>query len=246
MVFAKDALFSRGSTKRISLINRLRDYVGLRDAPTLFSLHRKMSERLFFDRTWQSHDYGEGYFYQSFDRIGVRGLRDTKARVEAMGLRDLLRGKHVIDIGSNAGFLSLSLADVAKEVVGLENNPDLVAVGNLARDYLRVHNVTFVTSSFEDFTTSKVADVILSFANHSTYDGNTKQSVEEYFEKCKRLLHPGGLLIFESHHPTYESPEALQHVVLVIERLFHIRERKVLMAGTFFDRGRTYIVAERS
>ena len=37
-----------------------------------------------------THDYGNGYFYQSFEKINLNGLRKTEVRVKALDLNNLL------------------------------------------------------------------------------------------------------------------------------------------------------------
>ena len=34
-----------------------------------------------------NHDYGNGYFYQSFEKINLSGLRKTKDRVKALNFK---------------------------------------------------------------------------------------------------------------------------------------------------------------
>src|SRR5439155_627214 len=154
---------------------------------------------------WDSYDYGEGYYYQSSDELGITGLRDTTGRVEAFGLKELLTGRSVLEIGCNAGFLSIAIAPSARRLVAFELNPYLIAIGELGADFLGFHNVEFSVAAFEDFTTDETFDDVLSFANHHTYDGNTRQSLAEYFERCHTLTRPGGRLIFESHPPEIEG-----------------------------------------
>ena len=51
---------------------------GLAGRPDLLALHRDMNRQLALQtEQWDSYDYGEGYFYQSSDELGVTGLRDT-------------------------------------------------------------------------------------------------------------------------------------------------------------------------
>lgn len=246
VIFARDIILARSSARRISLINRLRDYARLKGDDRLFNLHGKINNCLsVFSESWSSHDYGEGYFYQSFDAVGISGLRDTRARVEEMNMRDFTAGKSVIDIGCNSGFVSLAIADVAKQVMGFDIHPGLIDIGVLVKKYLKLDNVDLAVSSFEDFVVQEPVDVVLSLANHSTFDGNTKQSVKEYFSKCRFSLKPGGCMLFESHHPQYENKESLEKVCEIMKDFFIIRERRNLRRGTFFDRGRTFIVAER-
>src|SRR3989344_2525431 len=243
VIFAKDIILTRSSARRISLVNRLHDYVGFKGNSNLFNLHRKINNRLStFSESWSSHDYGEGYFYQSFDAVGISGLRDTRARIEEMNIRNLVVDKSVIDIGCNAGFVSLAVADMARQVIGVDIHPGLIDIGILVQKYLQLNNVQLTASSFENFVVQEPVDVVLSLANHSTYDGNTRQSVKDYFGKCQLLLKPGGCMLFESHHPQYESKESLEKVCEVMKDFFTIHERMSLQRGTFFDRGRTFIV----
>jgi len=242
--FLIDALLARRPLRRLSLLNHYRDYLDLAGHPDRLALHRKLNQHLHASaHAWDSYDYGEGYFYQSFPRIGISGLRDTAARVDAMGLRDRLAGLRVLEIGCNTGFVALSVADVAAEVVAFDINPHLVDIARTTAGYLGASNTRFDTCSFEDFTADAPFDAVLSFANHCTYDGNTRQNVEQYFTRCRDLLVPGGLLLFESHTPAYEG-DGLPGVIETLGRWFTIREQRVLNVGTFLDRGRTFIVAQ--
>ena len=241
--FLWDSLFARPSAKKQSILNRMRDYQSLQGDPIRFSLHRKINQSLYESASrWESYDYGEGYFYQSLNLIGMSGLRDTSSRVEAMGLKSLLKDKTVFDVGCTTGYLDLSIADAAKSVKGCDTNPYLIDIGKAAAEYLELGNVEFTVSTFEEMEISERVDVVLSFANHSTFDGNTKQTIEQYFDKCHDLLNPGGSLLFESHHPDYEG-DAVEEVCSIIDSRFEILNRKVLDYGTRMDRGRIFIVA---
>lgn len=244
--FLFDALLSRSRLRRLSLLNRQRDYLQLAQRPDLLALHRQLNTRLLAaTREWASYDYGEGYFYQGFRRIGLTGLRDTEARVEGMGLRRMLAGRRVLEIGSNSGFIALSIAESAIEVAGFDINPHMVHVARDVASHLGLTNTRFEVSEFEDFAATGPYDAVLSFANHTTYDGNTRQTVEQYFARCRDLLTPGGMLLFESHAPDYEGA-GLAGVIDTIRGMFSIHEQRILDAGTFLDRGRTFVVAEKT
>ena len=241
--FLWDSLFARPTTKKHSILNRMRDYPKLQRDPARFDLHRKINQTLYESATqWDSYDYGEGYCYQSLDLIGMSGLRDTGSRVDAMGLRSLLKDKTVLDIGFNSGYLALSIADAAKSIKGCDINPYLVEIGQTAAEFLALSNVELTVSTFEELEITERVDAVLSFANHSTFDGNTEQSIEQYFDKCQDRLNPGGSLLFESHNPDYEG-EAVEAVCAIIESRFEILDRNVLDYGTRMDRGRIFIVA---
>ncbi len=247
IIFIFDMLFrAKTSGEKISLNYRLRDYLRLQGQPQLLVLHRKINSILFeATRKWPDHDYGEGYFYQSCNEVRIGGLRDTAARVEAMHLRDYCKNAYIIDIGCNSGFLDIAIAPYAKKIIGFDINPFIIDIGKEILAYVNITNVALSKMTFEEFTPSQPADVILSFANHSTFDGNTGQTVRAYIEKCHRILRPKGLLLFESHHPTYESQQSLEQTSRIIGEMFSIQERRVLQSKNFFDNGRTFIVAQK-
>ncbi len=244
--FAADAVRAKPALRALGVRNRQRDYAALQSHPGRLALHRALHEQLVGQsREWPTYDYGEAYWYQSSDELGITGLRDTTARVEAFGLRDLVRDRTVLEIGSNSGFLSLAIADAARRVVAFEINPFLVQAGQLGAEFLGTTSVEFLVSSFETFDDrGERFDDVLSFANHHTYDGNTHQGLEEYFERCYTLLRPGGRLIFESHPPALEGRD-FGRTVEIIERWFTVTRSEIHQYGTFLDRDRRFIVADR-
>jgi SAM-dependent methyltransferase len=241
--FKVNSLFSRSLTRRDGLANRRADYATLQGNEKLRELHLKLNNVLLGQTiNWDSHDYGGGYFYQGLDEISITGMRDTTGRLDALNMLDVVRDRTVLDIGSNSGFISISLARTASDVVGVESNPYLNKLGRLAAEYLTQKNVTLCDTSFENFETSTSFDVVTSFANHSTFDGNTQHTIEEYFEKCHSLLNVNGILLFESHAPSYEGSE-LGEVIKIVEQKFDIKRRATLQTGRWFDDGRTLIEA---
>jgi len=246
LAFLWDALRAKSFARKQSLINRQKDYLRLKGNVELMALHRRLNGHLLASQAdWASHDYGEGYFYQSCDLIGISGLRDTEARVEEMGLKQLLANKTVLEIGGNTGFLALSIADRAKNIFGFDINPHLIDIARDAADYLKANNTRFAVSSFEDLSVPESFDAVLSFASHDTYDGNTAHTIEQYLQRCFELLKPGGLFLFESHSWEQPSSDALQQVCSMVDRLFTVQHRQVLQRGRPADRGRTFIVAQR-
>lgn len=239
---AWDALLARSSVERLSLRNRQRDYLRIRGSRPLLALHLELNEELARGaREWRSYDYGGGYFYQSYDPACITGLRDTAARVAAMDLRRLLSRQAVLEVGCNTGCIALSVADVAGRLDGLDINPHLVAIARRLAAHVRADNARFETLPFEQWRGGADYDVVLSFANHATYDGNTRQSLREYFDRCAAALRPGGLLLFESHPPELEGA-GLAGVLETIDRRFERIECRVLAYGSFLDRGRTFLV----
>jgi SAM-dependent methyltransferase len=243
VVFSGKLFTSMGRVRKLSLLNRLRDYLALNADSELLELHRALNQHLHVaSQSWESYDYGQGYFYQSLDRVGIRGLRDTQGRVKTMKLRERLAGCNVLEIGSNTGFVALSLIDVVDRVVGFDINSHLIDISNEVAKFLNCQNADFLTTTFEQYQPEEKFDAVLSFANHSTFDGNTQQSLSEYFSRCRESMKSGGLLLFESHPPAFEK-QGLEKVCELIEQCFRIEERTVLNYGTYLDRGRTFVSA---
>lgn len=243
--FFWDALFAKNNLRKLSSINRQKDYADLAENPELLSLHHSLNKCLWDGiKCWNNYDYGEGYFYQSFEKINIRGFRNTEARVNSMELPKLLSGKRVLEIGCNTGFLTLSVTEYCSSITGFDPAPHLVEIAKNTAQYLNVKNAKFEVSSFENFSTDERFEVIISFANHSTYDGNTEQSLISYFDRCASLMVPEGLFLFESHPPEHEG-DGLSMVCDLINERFKIQTQTVLQYGSFLDRNRTFIIAER-
>lgn len=236
---------SKNNASRLSAINKYRDYKqAMNDAP-LLELHESFFKHLSEEReSWCSYDYGEGYFYQGLKSLGITGLRNSDARIAKMNLKDRVKEKNVLEIGCNTGFLALGLADSAQHIVGLDINPHLNGIAQEAARYLDASNTAFIVEAFENYAHDQTFDCVISFANHSTFDGNTKQSLSEYFQKCSAHLKNGGSFLFESHPPFMEK-DTFENTAELIEEHFSISERSVLTYGTYLDTGRTFIVGTK-
>lgn len=237
--------FAQASTQeqKQALLYRLKDYFKIRKQ---LPLHYKISKILETQaRDYSSYDYGQGYFYQSCEPINLTGFRNTEIRIEDMQLRKHLTNKTVLDIGTNTGFLAIELAPFCKKIDAFDINPYLIEIANCVKSFLNCNNAKFWAGTFEEFSQSEKYDVILSFANHSTYDQNTQQSVDDYFKKCSHYLENDGLMLFESHYPRYETPEQLQSVLAILKDYFVINESYVLTRGNFGDKGRTFAICQK-
>lgn len=239
------SLGCQNQIQKYQIINRQKDYINLQNNSNLLSLHRELNEILSEQkRKWNFYDYGEGYFYQSMNSVGITGLRDTEARIKIMGLREYIKEKRLLEIGCSSGFLSLSISDYCQKIDAFDINPYMIKIAIKTMKYLNKKNTEFFINEFENYPIKSNYEVILSFANHSTYDGNTKQSIVEYFRKCSNFLTDDGMLLFESHAPEYEK-EGIFEVIKIIESFFSVLTIKVLNYGTFLDNGRTFIVAKK-
>ena len=241
--------FISNSLKRLSAKNEIKDYgLMLKDSTqALWDLHSELEKiRLDSAKNYKSYDYGNGYYYQSFKKLNISGYRNTEERIQQLDLRKLVTDKNILDIGSNSGFVLLSLAKEMEKAVGVEFNPYLVETSNQVKKYLGVDNVDFITDSFENYNPPKQTfDIVLSLANHSTYDKNTKQSVDDYFEKTSSLLKSNGQLLFESHPPQIEPKEKLEHTINAIKKYYTIEFLPHVKMNGFLDKNRTYLIGTK-
>ena len=196
----------------------------------LDSLHSKIQAHLDRqEKEWEHFIFSkeDGGFYQGLDEIKITGSRSSEKRFEEYEILEYLsKDKTVLDIGSNCGFFSIYVSKFVDRIFGVEINPYLVAISNDVKDYLNIKNANFVNSSFEEFQFDKKFDMIFSFANDSTIDGNTKFNFSEYIEKIKNLLKEDGLLIFESQAIDSVVTEQLDKKIDYLKKDFIILKRK--------------------
>ena len=209
-------------------------------------MHEKINNILLSQSiNYKHYDYGEGYFYQSFDDLNITGYRNTKERLNKLDLFEITKNKNVLDIGCNAGFVILSLSKVIKSGYGFDINPYLIEIANTVKNHLNISNCDFLDSTFEELPSNENYDVVLSLANHSTFDNNTKHNLDEYFIKCSNFLKIGGLLVFESHPPILEDENKIKENIKIISQNFKILDITKYEFTRFLDKNRTYILAEK-
>ena len=196
----------------------------------LDSLHSRLQGHLDKqEKEWEHFIFSkeDGGFYQGLDEIKITGSRSSEKRFEEYEILEYLsKDKTVLDIGSNCGFFSIYVSKFVDRIFGVEINPYLVAISNDVKDYLNIKNANFINSSFEEFQFDKKFDMIFSFANDSTIDGNTKFNFSEYIGKIKNLLKEDGLLIFESQAIDSVVTEQLDEKINYLENKFTILKRK--------------------
>ncbi|OLZ46939.1 GrpB family protein [Amycolatopsis keratiniphila] len=122
----------------------------------------------------------------------------TNARYDRPAIVELagdVAGKRVLDVGSAAGHLSALLAEKGADVLGVDASSGMVAV---ARE------------KFGHVARFETADVSrpMSFVEDASIDVITASLVLHYLKEWgpalaefRRVLKPGGLLVFSVHHP---------------------------------------------
>lgn len=242
--------FNNDSLIRLSINNKLKDYLILISSSTnkLWNLHCTLSKIIIkMNDKYDSYDYGSGYFYQSLKKINITGFRDTESRVKKLEIRELVKNKKVLDIGTNTGFILFSSYKSFNHAIGIEHNCYLIEIAENVKKYLNVKNIEFKCINFENYAkkTKTKFDVILSLANHSTFDGNTKQNIQDYFLNTSKLLNPKGILIFESHPPQIEPPEKLEKTINAIQKNYIIIKKPLIKMDGFLDKKRSYLIAQK-
>ena len=128
-----------------------------------------------------------GKFYQSLDGVVSEdeARRPTTERLTKYGVLDVInKDTDVLDIGCNAGFISLTAAKKAKSVLGLESASELANIANGAKSIVNQSNCEFQNVKFENFETTKKYDVIFTLAIHHWVD----LSFDEFFQRVSGMM----------------------------------------------------------
>lgn len=181
--------------------------------------------------------YCAGYAYQGYARIGLAGVKPTEERLQGYGFLPWLNdGMSLLEIGCNNGFLAIELARHAGTVDAVEYNPFLVEIGRITAEALGQDNVRFQVADFSSWMPTRRYDVVLSFANHCTIDGNLAVEFESFVAKLWCLSEDDGWLLFESHNVFGPGTGAagddgdLDRKFDILERYFELHDSKMTKA----------------
>ena len=190
------------------------------------------------------YDYGEGFFYQSISSINLKGLRNTEKRINKLKLNQYLNGKSFLDIGTNIGAIPISVENNFTNGIGIDHNPTLIKVANQVKDYFNIKNLKFIADDFIKYDFKSNFDVVLSLANHSTFDKGIEDS-SKYFIKIKNILNKNGILILESHNPLYEKKEIFIKIIDELRNDYVILDNNFYDFGNFYDKNRLFYVMQK-
>ncbi len=212
-----------------------------------FDKHRNFRKELIKfnnSKTADLYDYGEGMFYQSIPPIKLNGLRNSHKRIKILKLNNYLLDKTVLDIGTNIGAIPLSSEKNFKECIGIDHNSDVIEIANKVKDYLGIEKLQFICGDFLKYNFNKKFDVVLSLANHSTFDKGIEDT-NYYFQKIEEILIEGGILILESHSPLYEDPSSYLNLVEMLKNNYEIIEYGYYEFGNFYDKKRKFHIFKK-
>ena len=197
----------------------------------LKKLHDKLNSHIEEQsKNWKSFVYAkQNGFYQGFDEIKINGCRSTEKRFRRYKIEKFLSKQFsALDIGCNCGFFTIFASRYLDLMEGVEINPYLIEIANDTKNFLKIKNVNFYNSRFEDFEPNHNYDVIFSLANDETIDGNTKFTFEEYIQKIYNLLNENGFLIFETVSPDTYEPRLFQPKLKLLKKKFVVLEDKMV------------------
>jgi len=238
------AVISNRGARRLSAFNRLISYLGRKGTDQRVSgLHDELEKILEEShKKWPHYDYGEGYFYQSYPPLFIQGLRNTDFRFKLYKLDSILTPKMVtLDIGCNTGFLSLMIAKNCKHIDAFDNNPFLIQIAEKCRQFENTENINYCCLTFDQFNSDLKYDLVLSLANHHTFDGNMCPEFRKYIERIRQMMQKGGLLIFESHPGEFRQP-FFKDQLAILNDFFNIEnERVVSTVKSAFDTNRSVV-----
>ena len=123
-----------------------------------FDKHRNLRKKILDiknDNISDTHDYGNGYFYQSFEKINLSGLRKTNMRVNALNLNELINGKNILDVGTNTGFLLMQTNLSFLSCVAIDWDLSSILVAKECQKKLDIKNIEFLQKNFLEFNTKK-------------------------------------------------------------------------------------------
>ena len=212
-----------------------------------FDKHKPIREsvtNIVNEKSNEFYDYGEGFFYQSIPSINLKGLRNTEKRINKLKLSEYLNGKSFLDIGTNIGAIPISIENNFTNGVGIDHNPTLIKVANKVKDYFDIKNLRFIADDFIKYEFKSNFDVVLSLANHSTFDKGIEDS-NKYFIKINNILNRNGILIVESHNPLYEKRENFIKIIDQLKKDYFILDNNYYDFGNFYDKDRLFYVMQK-
>lgn len=136
----------------------------------------------------------------------VPNSRDVGPRLRAehmlryLASRELVRGRHVLDIACGEGYGSAILAETARDVVGLDISAEAVAHATAA--YRHIGNLSFGTASATRLPYGEETfDAVVSF---ETIEHLTAADQTRFIDEIRRVLRPSGLFIVSTpNRPHY-------------------------------------------
>lgn len=201
--------------------------------------HRRRSEFGVRPSTINGDPFGERRLAEIFrverpeEAMGFTGERFTSAmagQIEIEHLhryflvREMARGKDVLDIACGEGYGAAIIAQVARSVVGMDVSAE--AVSHAERSYPRP-NLTFRPADARHIAAPDASfDVVSSFETLEHFYEH-----EEFYAEIRRVLRPGGILVISTPDRAVYSPDGS------VANRYHVRE----LSRSEFETGLTAV-----
>jgi len=146
--------------------------------------------------------------YQYFDDLGqIKVNSNSPIKVECLKLPDI-KGKRILDVGCNRGYISFKMRKDGASVVGIDINlDDLKKASGIKNSIYDVDDVTFYHTDIFDFNDHCSFDIIVAASVFHYF----REDQPRFFEKAYALLKDGGLLILEVGIPSGDESEIIQY-----------------------------------
>ena len=197
----------------------------------LKKLHDKLNNHIEEQsKNWNNFIFAQQKgIYQGFDEIKIQGCRSTEKRFKEYKIEKIFaKNFSGLDIGSNCGFFTIYVSRYLVSMDWVEINPYMVKIANDTKDFLKINNVNFYTSSFEEFKPKRRYDLIFSLANDETIDGLTKFTFAEYIQKIADLLNEHGILAFESQAKDAYYIKKFESKLEIMKKNFDVLEQRIV------------------
>eukprot|EP00930_Biecheleria_cincta_P068839 TRINITY_DN56666_c0_g1_i1.p1 TRINITY_DN56666_c0_g1~~TRINITY_DN56666_c0_g1_i1.p1 ORF type:complete len:348 (+),score=69.64 TRINITY_DN56666_c0_g1_i1:114-1157(+) len=178
---------------------------------------------------YEHGNYSRYYGYRHAD--GVTGSSDTRltALIERLG-NDLFAGKEILDIGCNAGLVSLEVARSygARRVVGQDIDLDLIQAAKENAANLQLGGGSQIEFRTEDILTSPLRrppndtperfDVVLCLSvTKWVHFARGDTGIRNLFKRCMKRLKHGGVLVLEPQE--WSSYKKKRHLTPAIREM---------------------------
>ena len=135
--------------------------------------------------------------YQSFEALGVGGIRDTASRLKEYRLEEFCsKESDVLDIGSCQGAFVFALSPLVRSATGIEVHRPFYDEAVRYQEQFNASNTKFINAPFScGLFDAERFDLILALAVHYWMP-----DCVQFVRDCLSLLRPGGVLVIESHN----------------------------------------------
>lgn len=153
---------------------------------------------------------GYGDFAEAYDALTFNVPYDEIAEYYKKILRQMTSGKRLLDMGCGTGNLTVRLADMGFQVIGLDASEEMLTIASSKSDKVR-----WMRRDMTRFKLSGPADAIISTLD-SINHLNSAEKISECFERAAENLKPGGAFVFDVN-TVYKHREILGNNTFVYD-----------------------------